>query len=58
VQQLFTWLLGRSPDSPEVAHLQDVVTDFQESGYDFEQVLESYVASEAFGLRKEPEVMP
>jgi hypothetical protein len=58
VQQLGQFALGRAPTAADRPLLDALEQGFEGTDYAFGQLLTSYVQSEAFALRREPEVMP
>jgi hypothetical protein len=58
VEQLGQYALGRVPTAADRPLLEALEASFAGSDYAFDQLLVEYVASEAFGLRREPEVSP
>lgn len=56
VKQLFAFALGRSLQSEEQAAADALTTQFAGADHQLAALIEDYVTSDAFALRKEPEV--
>jgi len=58
VEQLFQFAVGRAPEGDESLELQALQAAFADQGHAFDELILTYVGSDAFALRMEPPEVP